>query len=128
MEQIYLDKFTRSLERLREILAAEQTIANRDSSIKRFEFTVELAWKTVQKFLSEEKIICRSPKECLQNAFQFGLISDDPRWLKMLDDRNLTAHTYDEETADAVYARLSGYLILFDALHLELQARLAKNS
>jgi hypothetical protein len=34
-----------SIERLSEILRVPKTIANRDSAIKRFELTFELAWK-----------------------------------------------------------------------------------
>ena len=104
-----LNSFEKSLQRFEEILKAEKTIANRDSAIKRFEFTVELAWKCIQRFLREQKIVCRSPKECLKEAFKFGLIEDDPRWIEMLEDRNLTAHTYDEKTAEDVYARLFNY-------------------
>ena len=115
-----LASFERSLQRLEEILKEEETIANRDSAIKRFEFTVELAWKCVQKFLREQEIICRSPKECLKEAFKFGLIKDDPRWIEMLEDRNLTVHTYNEATAEEVYERLSNYLEIFELLREKL--------
>jgi nucleotidyltransferase substrate binding protein (TIGR01987 family) len=119
MKEIFAS-FEKSLQRLREILKEEKTVANRDSAIKRFEFTVELAWKCVQKFLREQEIICRSPKECLKEAFKFGLIEDDPRWLEMMEDRNLTAHTYNEITADEVYNRLPNYLEIFSLLKEKL--------
>jgi nucleotidyltransferase substrate binding protein (TIGR01987 family) len=104
-----LNSFEKSLQRFEEILKAEKTIANRDSALKRFEFTVELAWKCVQRFLREQEIICRSPKECLKEAFKFGLIEDDPKWIEMMEDRNLIVHTYDEKTAEDVYTRLFNY-------------------
>lgn len=122
MKEILIS-FKNSLQRLREILDKEKTVANRDSAIKRFEFTVELAWKCIQKFLREEEIICRSPKECFKEAFKFGLIEDDPQWIAMLEDRNLTVHTYDEETAEDVYNRLPGYLKYFDSLKEKLRQR-----
>ena len=115
MKEIY-GSFVKSVERLREILRAEKTVANRDSAIKRFEFTTELAWKLIQVFFREQKIICRSPKECLREAYRFGLIADDERWLQMIDDRNITVHTYNETTADEVYSRLSMYPELFELL------------
>lgn len=111
-----LESFRQSLERFREILKQEKTVANRDSAIKRFEFTSELAWKTIQKFLREQKIACRSPKECLEAAFQFGLVADDPLWMEALEDRNKTVHTYDEKFADEVYGRLPNYLKIFTLL------------
>lgn len=117
-----LDSFIKSLQRLEEILGKEESVANRDSAIKRFEFTVELAWKCVQWFLRDQKIICRSPKECLKEAFKFGLVEDDPKWLEMLEDRNLTVHTYDEKTAEEVYGRLNNYLELLKSLEEKLKS------
>jgi len=119
MKEIFAS-FEKSLQRLKEILKEEETIANRDSAIKRFEFTVELAWKCVQKFLREQEVVCRSPKECLKEAFKFGLVEDDPRWLEMMEDRNLTVHTYNEATAEEVYGRLSNYLEILELLKEKL--------
>jgi nucleotidyltransferase substrate binding protein (TIGR01987 family) len=112
--------FEKSLQRLKDIVQAERTVANRDSTVKRFEFTTELAWKVIQKFLRDQGILCRSPRECIREAFKFGLISDDERWLQMLEDRNLTVHTYNETTADEVYSRVPTYIGLFETLLLKL--------
>lgn len=120
MKEIF-DSFEKSLSRLEEILKEEKTVAHRDSAIKRFEFTVELVWKCVQRFLREQEIICRSPKECLKEAFKFGLIEDDSKWIEMFEDRNLTVHTYNEKTADEVYGRLSGYLGPLNSLKEKLK-------
>lgn len=119
MKEIFTS-FEKSLARFKEILKDEETVKTRDSAIKRFEFTVELAWKSAQKFLKEQEIVCRSPKECLKEAFKFGLVKDDPRWLRMLEDRNLTAHTYDEEVAEEVYGRIPEYLEILENLQKRL--------
>ena len=116
-----LASLEKSIKRFEEILQAKKTVANRDSAIKRFEFISELAWKCVQRFLRNQEILCRSPKECFKEAFKFGLVEDDPRWIEMLEDRNLTVHTYDEKTADNVYNRLSKYLGLFNSLRESLK-------
>jgi len=116
-----ISSFENSIQRLKEVLAEEKTIKNRDSAIKRFEFTVELTWKCIQQYLRDQEIVCRSPKECLKEAFKFGLIEDDPQWLGIFEDRNLTAHTYDEETADEVYKRLPAYLGIFNKLNDSLK-------
>jgi len=81
----------------------------------------------VQKFLREQEIVCRSPKECLKEGFKFGLVSDDPRWLEMIEDRNLTVHTYDEEVADEVYERLPGYRELLSQLKEAFQTEFEKS-
>lgn len=123
MKEIF-NSFDKSLHRLKEILQKEKTITNRDAAIKRFEFTAELAWKTTQKFLKDHAITCRSPKECWQESFKFGLIEDDPKWLEMIQDRNLTAHTYDEKLAEEIYRRLPKYLNLLTLLKNSLKQNL----
>ena len=116
MEEIF-KALEKSLQRLEEVLKAEKTVINRDAAIQRFEFTVELAWKCAQKFLRSKEIICRSPKDCLQEAFKIGLIKDSELWLKMFQDRNLTVHTYNEKTAEEIYGRLAGYLGILNDLN-----------
>ena len=110
------DSFVRSLARFAEILSAPKTVANRDSAIKRFELTFELAWKSVKERLDSLGIAARSPRECLEQAFSQGMIADDPLWLRMLEDRNLSVHTYNEKLADEIYRRLKSYLRLFRSL------------
>ena len=122
MEDI-LNSYSKSLKRFEEILKKEKSVEVCDSAIQRFEFTVELAGKTTQKFLREEDIVCRSPKECIKESFKFGLIDDDPRWLKMFDDRNLTVHTYDEKLAGEIYERLPQYIEILRSLEQKLCAQ-----
>ncbi len=123
MQELF-DSFKNSVKRFEEILKKEKTVEYRDSAIQRFEFTIELAWKTIQKFLREEEIICNSPKQCLREAFKFGLVDDDPRWLKAFEDRNLTAHTYSEKSADKVYDHLPQYLEIFKILKENLSKKI----
>jgi len=121
-----IESFGEALSRLQEAMHEEETDMNRDASIQRFEFCVELAWKSIQKFLQEEKIICNSPKSCLQEAFAFGLIKDDEAWIHMMDDRNLTVHTYDQELAKQIYSRIPGYVDHLRMLYGELVKGIAK--
>lgn len=121
-----LASFAASIDLLAEALQAEETILHRDGTIQRFEFTVELAWKTVQKFLRTQEIVCQSPKSCMREAFVQGLVADDPVWIEMFEDRNLTAHTYDEETAKRVYKRLPRYMPVLRALKESLVAHAGK--
>src|SRR3989344_6474493 len=123
MKELF-SSFRDSIRRLEEVLRDEKTIKTRDSAIKRFEFTAELAWKCFQKFLRDQEIVCRSPKECLKEAFKFGLVEDDARWIEAFEDRNLTTHTYDEENAEKVYNRLPRYLEIFKSLKEKLRENL----
>lgn len=72
----------------------------RDGLIQRFEFTFELAWKTLKVFFEDEGLLgLNSPKAVLREAFSSGLIEDDELWLDMLKDRNSTSHIYSESIA-----------------------------
>lgn len=115
-----IESFQQALLRLQEALSEPETSLTRDASIQRFEFTMELAWKAIQKFLATEQIICQSPKSCFQEAFAFGLVHDDDTWIAMMDDRNLTVHTYNEELAKEIYSRLPGYLPALNTLSVKL--------
>ena len=71
---------------------------SKEGLIQRFEYTLELAWKTIKDYLeSEEEIVAKSPKSAIKNAFQTDIIDDGELWINMLQDRNLMAHTYDED-------------------------------
>ena len=67
--------------------------------IQFFEMSFELAWKLLKDYLEGEGFIINSPREAIKQALQSGLLSDGHPWLNALQDRNLTAHTYDESTA-----------------------------
>ncbi|MCB0367773.1 MAG: nucleotidyltransferase substrate binding protein [Bdellovibrionaceae bacterium] len=71
----------------------------RDSVIQRFEFCVELSWKTSMKVLG---LMTSAPKPAIRDMARAGLIDDPERWFKFIDARNKTSHTYDEEIAKEV--------------------------
>ena len=71
--------------------------------IQSFEFTFELAWKTLKDYLEAQGVECAFPREVIKHAFQAGLLADGEVWLEMLGKRNLLAHTYDEKLAKEAY-------------------------
>jgi len=110
-------QYQKAVERLEEILEMEKNKINRDSAIKRYEFTFDLSWKVIKAFLEEEKgIRCTSPKECFREAYRQGLIDYDELWLKMTDWRNAAVHTYSEKFSDILYKRLPKTLKCFKSL------------
>ncbi|HKJ78817.1 MAG TPA: nucleotidyltransferase substrate binding protein [Prolixibacteraceae bacterium] len=75
--------------------------------IKAFEYTYELGWKTLQDLLKEKgysDII--GPRPVIEQSFQDGLIIDGKEWMQMHKSRNLTSHTYDEDTADEIVEQI----------------------
>lgn len=113
-------KLQEAVLRLKEALAeydAAPTSTVRDGVIQRFEFCSELAWKTLREYLLDQGYAnINSPKAAIRQGFVEGAITDEA-WLTLLDDRNLTSHVYDDETASRIFEKIKGkYLGLFDSL------------
>lgn len=70
--------------------------------IQAYEFSTELAWKTMKDFLEEKGLIVKNPKNVMREAFSQGYIDNADSWMKLLKDRNLKSHVYDEEIAQIV--------------------------
>jgi nucleotidyltransferase substrate binding protein (TIGR01987 family) len=83
--------------------------------IQNFEFTYELCWKFIQRWIRENRTPedadhPRSRRELFRLAAQYGLVADPLPWFDYSEQRNLTSHTYDEETAEKVYAAALRFL------------------
>ena len=70
--------------------------------IQFFEVCFELAWKILKDYLESQGFVTKFPRDTLKQAFQSNLIEDGHAWMKALEDRNLTSHTYDEEETDKI--------------------------
>lgn len=99
----------------------------RDAAIQRFEYTVEASWKAARHYLlTIEGIETSSPKRVIRYLRENGFFSNDEAVLalEMIDDRNLTSHTYNQEIADRLFARLSNYTNLLNLWITKMQANL----
>ena len=72
---------------------------DRAGAIQAFEFTFELAWKTIKRVLEKKGIQVRSPRDAFSEAANNGLIREPKLWFIFIDKQNLTSHTYQETTA-----------------------------
>ncbi len=96
--------------------------------IQNFEFTFELCWKFIQRWIRHN----RSPedaeplvrKELFRMAARHGLVAEPTRWFDYAEARNLTSHTYNEERAEEVFAIVADFVR--DARYL--LARLEENN
>lgn len=89
--------------------------------IQNFEFTYELCWKFIQRWLkenepSDEINLPRTRKDLFRKAADKGLIKDPVPWFEFADARNLTSHAYDEEKAEIVYQSAKRFIL--DAQYL----------
>ena len=80
----------------------------KEGLIQRFEYTLELSWKTMKDYLEAEGLIAKTPRETIKQAFQANLINNGEIWMEMLDKRNIMAHTYDEKNFKEVLEDIVG--------------------
>lgn len=104
---------SKALDRLQEALkeSPKTNVLAVDGTIQRFEFCIELFWKVLRKFLAQEGYETKSPRQALQEAYQMEWIHDEKLWIQMLNDRNETSHTYNDETANRIYSHINNYYI-----------------
>ena len=86
--------------------------------IQSFEFTHELAWNVLKDYLEDKGITgLIGSKDATRAAFKNGLIEQGEDWMKMIEDRNKTSHTYDPHIAHAVVADiLERFYSAFDSM------------
>lgn len=85
----------------------------RDGVIQRFEFTFELSWKTLKRYVDEygfKKKSVLALKDLFRAAQEEGLIDDAESWFVYLKMRNLTSHVYNESQAAEVFGIIRPFL------------------
>ena len=129
MKELTLVPLKKSLSSLRAALAAGYTEHTRDSAIKRFELTYELCWKTLRRFLAEfAGIREETVREVYRAAGEAGFLKNGgvERWFAHHENRNRTAHVYDEAEAERVYAELEGFASDAEVLIARMDAELER--
>ncbi len=94
----------------------------KEGMVQRFEYTYELAWKTIKDFIESKGEAEKYQKDVLKKAFQLDIIDNVEIWLEMLSKRNLMAHTYNESTFKEVvtdiitkfYPEIEKLILFFD--------------
>lgn len=98
-----------------------------DGTIQRFEFTLEMFWKTLKRLLEHEGTIAQTPRDTLQKAYAAGWLQDEASWLQMLSDRNKTSHVYDETQAKVIYEHIKKNYPELSRTYQDLQQRFSQH-
>jgi len=118
--------YRKALQQLKEAVDLKKTrpLSNleKQGMIQAFEYTHELAWKTLRDFLkSRGNIQIYGSRDATREAFQLGLLKDGELWMKMIQSRNLTSHIYDESTAEEMIKLISdSYYEAFNQLLIKM--------
>lgn len=104
--EIRKEEFKKALSRLEEGISIQKPDELQlDGILQRFEFTFELAWKTLKDYLEyhgfAEKI--GSPREIIQQGYKQGIIKDGNKWIEMMLARNSLSYLYDKEASREIY-------------------------
>ncbi len=120
--------FLKALSQLKEAVALAQqrplSKLEEQGLIQAFEFTHELAWKTLRDFLESRGVQnLYGSKDSTREAFKAGLIENGAAWMEMIQSRNLTSHTYNEATASQIASAVCNtYEAEFAGLRAKLEA------
>lgn len=117
-------EFNSAYKRLKEALKEEESEIVIDGALHRFEFTFELAWKSLKDYLEYMGLTEKtgSPREIIQQAFKQGIIEDGEAWIDMMLSRNTLSHLYDEKSSREVFIKIKKeYIKLFENLAIKYQ-------
>lgn len=91
--------------------------------IKAFEFTHELAWNVMKDYFEYQgNISITGSRDATREAFRRNLIADGEGWMEMIQSRNQTSHTYNQEVADEIAGKVTAlYHDLFKTFENRMQ-------
>lgn len=102
-----------------------QTI--RAGVIQNFEFTYELCWKFMKRWLDNNlgstEVDGVSRRQLFRMAAEHKLINDIEVWMTYHKYRNLTSHTYDENTAKEVANIAKDFITASTTLLIAIESR-----
>lgn len=102
----------------------EPSVVERAGLIQFFEMAFELGWKLLKDYQEAQGFTIASPREAIKQAFQSEIVRAGHDWIDALEDRNLTTHTYNEQTAVEVEEKIRGkYYPLLLQLHQTFLAK-----
>lgn len=122
-----LKKATDSLERSLNEYRINPNEFVRDSCIQRFEYTYEIAWKSIKRFLEEiapnaNEIDLLTFQELIREANEKGLLLNDwDTWKVYRIYRGTTSHAYNEDKANEIYEEIPDFLIEIKFLVKQLE-------
>ena len=124
MVELNLDPLEKAIEQLKSGIKQSKVDPDnellRDGVIQRFEYTMDLSWKMIQRYLKHiaqvDESVIRTKKDLFREAGRLRLITNVETWFGYYEARNETSHTYDPQIAESVFKQAE--LFLPDAVRL----------
>lgn len=125
-------KYKKALSQLEKFVEKEKLNELEEQGlIKTFEYTFELAWNTLKDYYEYQgqDIIIQGSRDAFRLAFEMELIENGQAWMDMIKSRQLTVHSYNEETADEIAEQVKDvYYYEFIKLKNTLEKNIKNNS
>lgn len=129
------DNFKRAYTLLREAIEIKQerplTQLEQEGVIQRFEYTIELAWKTMKDYLEFQNVVLSqiTPRTVMKEAFAAQLIQEGQVWQDALDARNKMSYVYDFKQFESVINNIEAhYLPVIETLYFDLLLQVVEAS
>jgi nucleotidyltransferase substrate binding protein (TIGR01987 family) len=129
--QYRFDNFKRAYALLREAIEQTQerelSQLEKEGVIQRFEYTIELAWKSMKYYLESQNVVLDqvTPRAVIKEAFAAKLVTEGQVWMDALDARSEISQSYDFARLEAVLTAIQNqYLAVFESLYFQLQQQL----
>lgn len=124
MTELNLEPLEKAISQLKSGIEQSSTVSDndllRDGVIQRFEYTMDLSWKMIQRYLKHivqvDESVLRTKKDLFREAARLRLITNVEAWFGYYESRNETSHIYNSQIAESVFAQAE--LFLPDAIRL----------
>ncbi|MCY4199485.1 MAG: nucleotidyltransferase substrate binding protein [Rhodobacteraceae bacterium] len=116
------DIYRRAYTLLYEAMEQSQSLTQleKEGVVRRFKYTMELAWNTLKDYLEAENVVFEqiTPRAVIRKAFEAQVIRQGDVWQDALDARNKISHTYDFKDFERVVEAIEQhYLSAFGELY-----------
>jgi len=122
-----LIKFTSALNIQNELIEDGFEDIVLDLIVKRFEFTYEMSWKALKRYLDFLGIEAKSPRGVFKEAYAQGILKDERVWLDMVEQRNISSHIYDEFEIREILTKVDKFQKAFRHLKDKIEDGLNEN-
>lgn len=124
-----LNNFSKALSQLTKFIEkGDFNELEKQGLIQAFEYTYELAWNTLKDYFEDQgETNINGSRDAFRLAFKRGLIENGDAWMEMIKSRNLTSHSYNEDTAEKIaHDTVAVYFQEFMTLHVKLESLKSK--
>jgi len=122
-----LENYKKALSQLQNAVALGQkrpfSELEEQGLIQAFEITHELAWNVMKDyFYYQGNNTITGSRDATREAFHVGLVENGDVWMEMIQSRNKTSHTYNNEIAEEIVSKISAlYFPLFMAFQNKME-------